>query len=693
MTSNAISAWQAGSTGAGVKLAVIDSGINPALAEFAGRIDPASRDVAGSRGVSDEDGHGTAVTATAAGARNDAQNLGIAYDATILSFRADTPGSCAETGEDKGCSFSDSSIAAGIDAARLAGAKVINMSLGGDPAGQFLLNAIARAASAGIVMVISAGNDGKDPAKGANADAFALSAAQAHPGRVIIAGGLDTNLTDLAEFSNRAGMGQQSYLTALGRAVRTIDHTGTGYLYSGTSFAAPIISGAAALLAQAFPNLTGQQIIDILFRSADELGAAGTDATFGRGRLNIQRAFQPIGTMTLADGKTAVTGESLGGSLPAASGDGGGGKTGTKFGTIVLDGFSRAFALDLTRSLEAAEQRRPLEQALTGRSRTNGVSAGPVAVSLTVAQREQRPYVDLAQLSVGPEDARQSRLVAGNAIARLDRKTQFAFGISEGAKSLERDLAGAAGGAFLVARDTSAEPGFAVRRGSSVALRRALGRTLGLTLSAENGEVYRQRRTNELDMPYRLATATFDKRLGSNTSLSLGMTRLDEQRSLLGGRMSEALGGGGSSSWFVDGEAHHSFGNGFTAALSARRGWTSFGAGQFTSSAYALDLAKLGLFGNDDRLGLRVSQPIRIENGGLATMLPTGYDYATGLTISELQRLSLSPSGREIDAEFSYGTRLGAGWIGGNFFARRNPGHVAGAKADVGAAIRTSFAF
>jgi hypothetical protein len=104
-------------------------------------------------------------------------------------------------------------------------------------------------------------------------------------------------------------------------------------------------------------------------------------------------------------------------------------------------------------------------------------------------------------------------------------------------------------------------------------------------------------------------------------------------------------------------------------------------------------LAKLGLFGGSDRLGFRLSQPIRIESGGLATMLPTGYDYATGLTTNGLQRLSLSPSGREIDAELSYGTRLGSGWIGGNIFARQNPGHVAGAKPDVGAAIRTSFAF
>ena len=92
-------------------------------------------------------------------------------------------------------------------------------------------------------------------------------------------------------------------------------------------------------------------------------------------------------------------------------------------------------------------------------------------------------------------------------------------------------------------------------------------------------------------------------------------------------------------------------------------------------------------------MGLRLSQPIRIANGGFATMLPTAYDYATGLTTNGVQRLSLSPTGREIDAELNYGTRLGAGWIGGNLFARRHPGHDANAAPDIGAAIRTSFAF
>jgi len=54
-----------------------------------------------------------------------------------------------------------------------------------------------------------------------------------------------------------------------------------------------------------------------------------------------------------------------------------------------------------------------------------------------------------------------------------------------------------------------------------------------------------------------------------------------------------------------------------------------------------------------------------------------------------MQRLSLSPDGRELDAELSYGTRLGSGWIGANLYARHHPG----AAPDVGAAIRTSFAF
>src|SRR5437764_393939 len=102
VAANALSAYNAGATGKGVKIGIVDSGINPNLAEFAGRIDPASGDATGAgRGVSDDGGHGTAVSAVAAAARNGQNTMGVAFDATIVSERADQPGSCSHK---DGCS-------------------------------------------------------------------------------------------------------------------------------------------------------------------------------------------------------------------------------------------------------------------------------------------------------------------------------------------------------------------------------------------------------------------------------------------------------------------------------------------------------------------------------------------------------------------------------------------------------------
>jgi len=98
---------------------------------------------------------------------------GVAFDATIVVERADDPGSCAT---EDGCAFFDDAIAAGIDAARVAGAKVINLSLGGSSPSPVLLGALQRAVNAGIVIVIAAGNDGT-----ANPDPFALVPAQHVP--------------------------------------------------------------------------------------------------------------------------------------------------------------------------------------------------------------------------------------------------------------------------------------------------------------------------------------------------------------------------------------------------------------------------------------------------------------------------------------------------------------------------------
>ena len=691
VVSGAIAAYNAGATGKGVKIGIVDSGINPSLSEFAGRIDPASGDVAGSRGLGDEVGHGTAVTAVAAAARNSQNTMGVAFDATIVSERADSPGSCGQT---DGCQFFDSAIAAGIDAARGAGAKVINLSLGGSSPGQTLLSALQRAVNAGVVIVISAGNDGTDPVKGANSDPFALVPAQTFAGSVIIAGsvGADNgsggvNADQISDFSNRAGTGAAYYLAALGYKDRAPDETGAQFLWSGTSFSAPTITGAVALMAQAFPNLTGKQIVSILFQSADDLGATGVDSIYGHGRLNIQRAFQPIGTQSLAGSQTAVTGSDL----PPASGDA---ATGQALGAIILDGYDRAYVLNLAATLRRADIDHPLSRSLQTDVRVNSAQAGPLNIAMTVRERHGLAGGYTAErVGIGPEDLRHSRLIAGSAVARLDNRTAIAFGFSEGAKAMERRLTGAAAGSFLIASDISGNPGFAAKRGSSMAVRHQFGRT-GFTISGETGNVWQDVKTTATGSPYQSTSISADRSFGSNW-LSLGVSRLEEKQTLLGGRLSAALGGGGSTSMFLDAEARRDFGGGWSGTLTARRGWTDFSGGKFQTGAYGFDLAKRGLLSGNDSLGLRIAQPLRVEHGGVAMMLPTSYDYSTGIATDTLSRLSLTPSGREVDAELSYGVSMlsGNGWVGANLFYRRQPGHIASLPDDRGAAIRFSLGF
>jgi hypothetical protein len=208
-------------------------------------------------------------------------------------------------------------------------------------------------------------------------------------------------------------------------------------------------------------------------------------------------------------------------------------------------------------------------------------------------------------------------------------------------------------------------------------------------VSAESGNVWTDTRTSATGSPYRWTSVAVDRRFGG-LRLGAGVSRLDEKDSLLGGRLGGVFGSGGSTSLFLDAEARQDFGRGWSAGLTARRGWTSFGAGRFESGAYGFDLGKWGIFGSSDRLGLRLSQPLRIEKGGLGLMLPTGYDYTTGTATDSYSLLPLTPKGREIDGEISYGSGLfgDRAWIGGNLFYRREPGHISGSADDMGAAIR-----
>ncbi|MEO5493400.1 MAG: S8 family serine peptidase [Sphingomonas sp.] len=267
---NALSAYDRGFTGAGVKVAVVDSGIDPNSTEFTGRIDPASADLAGNGTLDDLSGHGTGVATLIAAKRDGIGSHGVAFDATIAVFRTDFPGSCAGAG---GCTYSLDAVALAIDRAREAGVRVINLSMIGDSAPRAnLLAAVDRATAAGIVITICAGNEGGPEPQTLAATLAADPAAREQVLIVGAVGGGDV----IGASSNRAGDSAAHFITTTA---------------GSCSAATPLASGALALIAQANPTKAGAQLLALLYASARDVGATGQDRVYGRGVVDLKRAF------------------------------------------------------------------------------------------------------------------------------------------------------------------------------------------------------------------------------------------------------------------------------------------------------------------------------------------------------------------------------------------------------------------
>jgi len=688
---NALAAYNVGATGAGIAVGVIDSGIDTDSAEFGSRISSASQDVAGTRGIDDEGGHGTAVAFTLAGRRNDTGTQGVAFDATLVVERADRPGSCAtavEGDDTTGCKFSSDAITKGVDAARAAGARVINISLGGTDMPATLAAAIGRATAAGIIVVLAAGNDGTD-----NPDAFTAVANDASIARnqVIVAGSVGTS-DAISTRSDRAGNESAHFLTAVGEQVRAPDQNNTAYYWSGTSFAAPQISGAVALLAQTFPNLTGAQIVDILYRTARDAGTPGVDAVYGQGVLDLTKAFQPLGTASLA-GSTAAVSTTNNAVLSAPMGD----ASQSGLGAVILDGYGRAFAMDLAGTITRNTPSPLLAPALEGRTRVVSMASGGMTASVTLAPRGGADWA-LERTTLTSRDALAARAVAATVTQRLGQSLSFGFGMAQGSGVVSAQLIGQARPAFLVARDDGM--GFDTMARAATALRQQIG-GIGITAAIESGDVLARQdaalagldgwRRSEFGQ----LTVSLDHRFGGLSVLA-SASRLAERSTVLGARFDPSLGGGGAVTWLGDARARFDADAGWSLGGWVRQGWTEAaiaGGAPIRTGAFAADIGKEGVFGRDS-FGLAISQPLRVASGGLNYRLPTLWDYATE-SVAEwtTQRLNLAPQGRELDVEARYARP----WLGGsvetNVFWRRDPGNIAALPDDYGMALRYGVSF
>ncbi|MHB9856768.1 S8 family serine peptidase [Streptomyces sp. YIM S03343] len=293
--------WQSGYDGTGVKVAVLDTGVDAGHPDLAGRI-AESRSFVPDESVQDGHGHGTHVASTivGSGAASDGRRKGVAPGAELLVGKV-----LDNAGEGQ-----TSWIIAGMEWAAASGAKIVSMSLGGTASGSsdVLSETLDElSASTGALFVVAAGNTGPS-GQTIGTPGIADSA--------LTVGAVDRS-DQLASFSSRGPRLDDSAvkpeITAPGVGITAARAAGTtmgtpvdGYYTaaSGTSMATPHVSGVAALVAQAHPDWTGEQIKEALATTAKT--APGSSAfEQGDGRVDAVRAVRQgvFATPTLSFGQ------------------------------------------------------------------------------------------------------------------------------------------------------------------------------------------------------------------------------------------------------------------------------------------------------------------------------------------------------------------------------------------------------
>ena len=140
------------------------------------------------------------------------------------------------------------------------------------------------------IFVWAAGNDFQSESGALSAMPLAFPELTGHFVNVV-AVNADTN--KLAWYSNQCGVTQNYCIAAPGSSLQTDAREAKA---TGTSFAAPIVSGAIATIKEAFPYMNASQITELLFTTATDLGEVGVDAVYGWGLLNMEAATKPVGT-------------------------------------------------------------------------------------------------------------------------------------------------------------------------------------------------------------------------------------------------------------------------------------------------------------------------------------------------------------------------------------------------------------
>ena len=652
-------------------------------------------------GVSDfANGHGAAVASLMVAAHDGKGVMGIAPMASVVAYN---PFDETET-----AGWND--IRKGILALGSHGASIVNMSLGVSgwtlhPDWNAVFNdPLVALSTTSSVFVIAAGNDGISQTKNVE---------WTNSADFIVVGSVDP-ARKISEFSNRPGSAclttngrcsgdllMNHFITAPGEMILVSDGRGGVTRYSGTSFAAPLVSGTIALIHDRWPWLGKhpKASIDIVLKSAIDLGAPGIDPVYGVGQLDVTKALSPLDYNNLTWYKMSEAGKSqpMSSAMVRSSADlarwEAAGAYFYAFETV--GGSYRDFAIPLSTKLvdqsalsagmtEEKFQAYLYNQVIDWLKKGSGFSGMASRNLAAISAPVVNPYGLKLTMSLAPRTLRPE-------FERGEQPYQAAFRLADAANRLALTV-GAGDGAielgeskgFGLAADYDpsrggANPLLGMASGGGFA---QLGYNINDALSLSAGVTQQESRYDRQSVGfaerqalaqldgYRTAAETFaiSYRPSRRFELAGSYTRLHERDAILGVQALDAdLLDGGASTEGLTLAAVYIPTQDLQLAVSGTVGRTASnerdaliatGSGGFRSTAFQAALTKRHVFDTQDSLRLSVAQPLHVEAGKLAITSVQVVDRATGELGEITQEFALPGRKRPLVGEFHYARSL-----------------------------------
>ena len=668
----ASAAYDRGATGAGIKIAVLDSGVSTDDSGAVNLTDlddnvvsfTSGSDLIGSDSVpNDEQGHGTHVAGLiAAENNNDGGHHGVAYEADLFIYKV-----LNDNNRTVG-----NSVANGINKARGDGVDIMNLSLGDFGTigsncnsasscetylGSFGYSALEAAGAANIILVWSAGNDSNsNPSVSSGAAIYDDDFKETTV--IAVAIGLNGKLASAANGdpgwttgSNACGIAAAICIAAPGTALFSEKNDDNDFLVrkSGTSMAAPMVTGGLALIKHEFSSLTNAQVIDRLFATATDTDEYSQSSIYGHGLMNLNAATAAVGSLQTINGSNLLRDKN------------------TSFYDLANNTFSSSAAfssalnsvlegktMEVYDSFDRANFKTNIRSFFTSGSYTSQNTVENHMVRLQPKAEKKVKHKNLYGSFTVETD--------GNYIesSMFQSAGDFlALGYNQSTNSFENAVDPLSnffndsnfGNNYLI------NPYFNTGSGQDYFMSFNSNSSFGMdTFTNANG--------NDLGLAFNLnplSSINGDAKNAGDLQIVLGTNY--EQNKFLNSSSSGAFATGDMSNTNFTGVKYKkNLGDDFTFVGSGFAGYTHVDkasnsyidkSSPLLSSTFTLGLAKANFIKKDQRIGFFINQPQRVEDGSLNLRVPTSSDRDGTVTYSNLN-VDLEPDARQINYDIIF---------------------------------------